>query len=411
MRAMAMDMARHRMALILVGLGWASAAYAQIDPAKRELIQLGYNQPIQGKAPLSGYAFYYLNLPRFLETNLTLRLAVAPVYLDTELGIAGVLGPHTDIGVGIHGGGFADGYAEVRRGDFIESESFTGHGGGFSASLYHLFNPGRMIPLSAVFRVENHYSVYSEADDTADNFDVPDDHATWHFRGGLRWGGIEPTMSPEFAMELSAWYELQARTDSGPYGFTGDRRVEPISHLFWARALISYTFTNWAHQVALSLTAGGSAETDRFSAYRLGGLLPLVAEFPLSLPGYYFQEISTETFALFGANYLLPLDSESQWALSFVAAAAVTEYVDGLEQPGSWHTGVGAGVRWRPIKTWQLSVGYAYGIDALRNGDRGAHSIGFLMQWDLEAAGRGLFEPGEYPIRSRGLQRLLDFNR
>ncbi|HKQ37089.1 MAG TPA: hypothetical protein VJ063_03360 [Verrucomicrobiae bacterium] len=399
------------LALILAVAGWACSAHGQIDPAKRELIQLGYNQPIQGKGPLSGYAFYYLNLPEFLETNLTLRLAVAPVYLDTELGIRQVFGPHTDIGLGLHGGGFADSYAEIRHGKFRESESFTGHGGGVSASLYHLFNPGRMIPLSGVFRVENHYSVYARDDKTADTFEVPDDRSTWNFRTGLRWGGIEPTMSPEFGLELSAWYEAQARTDSGRYGFNGDRRVEPLSHLYWARALISYTFTNWAHHLAISMTIGGTSEADRFSAYRLGGLLPLAAEFPLSLPGYYFQEISAKRFALLGANYLLPLDPESKWALSFVAAGAVTEYLEGLQQPGSWHSGVGAGIRWRPTKTWQMSVAYAYGVDALRNGDRGAHSIGFLMQWDLEAAGRGLFEPGEYPIRSRGLQRLLNFGQ
>jgi hypothetical protein len=403
-----MDKAR---ALILAVAGWAFAAHGQIDPMKRELIQLGYNQPIEGKGPLSGYAFYYLNLPQFLETNLTLRLAVAPVYLDTELGIGKVFGPHTDVGVGIHGGGFADSYSEIRRGDFVESESFTGHGAGVSASLYHLFNPGRLIPLSGVFRVDNHYAVYSRNDKTSDAFQVPDDRANWNFRTGLRFGGIEPTMSPEFGLELSAWYEAQVRTDSGRYGFNGDRRVQPLSHLYWMRALLSYTFTNWAHHFAVSLTAGGTAEADRFSAYRLGGVLPLAAEFPLSLPGYYFQEISARKFALLGASYLLPLDSENTWALSFVAAGAVTEYVEGLQQPGSWHSGVGAGVRWRPSKTWQISVGYAYGIDALRNDERGAHSIGFLMQWDLEAGGRGLFEPGENPIRSRGLQRLLNFGQ
>src|SRR6185436_12715893 len=112
--------------------------------------------------------------------------------------------------------------------------------------------------------------------------------------------------------------------------------------------------------------------------------LPLAAEFPLTLPGYYFQEISAKRFVLLGANYLLPLDSENKWAISFVAAGAVTEYIEGLQQPGSWHSGVGAGIRWRPWQTWQMSIGYAYGIDALRNDNRGAHSIGFLMQWDLE---------------------------
>ena len=130
---MATDMARARLALILAGVGCACSVQGQIDPMKRELIQLGYNQPIQGKGPLSGYAFYYLNLPQFLKTNLTLRLAVAPVYMDTELGIRQVFGPQTDIGFGLHGGGFADSYAEIRGGNVIESESFTGHGGGVSA--------------------------------------------------------------------------------------------------------------------------------------------------------------------------------------------------------------------------------------------------------------------------------------
>jgi hypothetical protein len=407
----AMDMARSRLALILAAVGWAWLAQGQIDPVKRELIQLGYNQPIQGKGPLGGYAFYYLNLPAFLETNLTLRLAVAPVYLDTELGIREALGPWTDLGLGMHGGGFADGYAEIRRGDFRESESFIGHGGGVSASLYHLFNPGRKIPLSAVLRVETHYSIYSRDDDTADDFELPDDRNAWNFRTGLRWGGIEPMMHPEFSLELSAWYEAQMRTDTGAYGFNNDRKVESVSHLYWARALMSYTLTNWPHQFALSLTMGGSTSADRFSAYRLGGVLPLVAEFPLTLPGYYFQEISAQRFILLGGNYLLPLDRENRFALSFVAAAAVTKYLRGLEQPGSWHSGVGAGLRWRPGKTFQMSVGYAYGVDAIRNSDRGAHSIGFLLQWDIEAAGHGLFEPGDNPIRSRGLPRLLRFGR
>lgn len=404
-----MDKALGKLGVILLSLGLPWGAQGQIDPFKRELVQLGYNQPIQGKGPLAGYAFYYLNLPHFLETNLTLRLAIAPVYVDTELGIGKVFGPHTDIGFGVHGGGFADSYAEIRRGDFRESESFEGHGGGASASLYHLFNPEQRIPLNGVFRVENHYAVYTRDDDTARNFGVPDDRANWNFRAGLRWGGIEPIIFPRVAMELSGWYEAQVRMDSGRYGFNGDRRVEPVSHLYWARALLSYTLTNWQHQFAASLTIGGSEKTDRFSAYRLGGVLPLVAEFPLTLPGYYFQEISARRFALLGANYLLPLDQEDHWAVSFVGAVATTEYLRGLEQPGSWHTGVGAGLRWRPTSNWQISVGYAYGVDAIRNNDRGAHSIGFLLQWDLEAAGRGLFEPGENPIRSRGLQRLLRF--
>src|ERR1051326_7977598 len=81
-----------------------SITRAQIDPVKRELIQLGYNLPLQGSGPLSAYAFYYLNVPHFVRTNLTVRLAVAPVYLDSELGISKVLGEYPHLGGGGAGG-------------------------------------------------------------------------------------------------------------------------------------------------------------------------------------------------------------------------------------------------------------------------------------------------------------------
>src|SRR6185436_13688764 len=88
-------------------------APAQIDPTRRELIQLGFNAPLVGRGPPAAYAYYYLNKPNaFSQSNLTLRLAVAPVYVDSELGIGGALGAKTDVGVGLGGGGFADSYFE-----------------------------------------------------------------------------------------------------------------------------------------------------------------------------------------------------------------------------------------------------------------------------------------------------------
>ncbi|HEX9046334.1 MAG TPA: hypothetical protein VF988_04850, partial [Verrucomicrobiae bacterium] len=98
-------------------------ALAQIDPVKRDLIQVGYNQPAEGRSPIAGYAFYYHNQPDFYRTNLTLRLAVAPTYAESELGIAHALGPNTDLAIGAAGGGFADSYNEIRNGKWIEGES------------------------------------------------------------------------------------------------------------------------------------------------------------------------------------------------------------------------------------------------------------------------------------------------
>src|SRR5262249_49578138 len=215
---------------------------AQIDPIPRELVQVGYNAAFEGHAPLSIYAFYYRNEPGWLEskfhtTNLTSRLAIAPTYLDSELGIAHALGANTDLGIGLAGGGFGDSYNEVRQGTFLPAESFTGHGGEVSLSVYHLFNPQSRIPLYGVLRGTARYSVYDRDHKTDPAFVLPDNQGTLSFPTGLRGGGREPILFPSLAMELSAWYENHYRTDHGPYGFDGDRSLEDHSHLFWGQAL------------------------------------------------------------------------------------------------------------------------------------------------------------------------------
>ena len=60
---------------------------AQIDPISRSQLQIGYDQPVTGKGPQALYAYYYLNEPEFYATNLAMRVAVAPIYVDGELGI------------------------------------------------------------------------------------------------------------------------------------------------------------------------------------------------------------------------------------------------------------------------------------------------------------------------------------
>ena len=379
-------------------------ARGQIDPVNRELFQFGYNAALEGHPPLSAYAFYYRNQPNFLGTNWTLRLAVAPTYLDSELGILHALGEHTDVGIGVAGGGYADSYYEIREGKYLPTESFDGYSGQVNASIYHLFNPGQEIPLNGMLRGIAHYVAYDRSSDTAANFQVPDNMGILSVRTGLRWGGREPTLYPDLAMELSIWYQGDFRTDSDTYGF-GDRRIEAHSHLFWGEALLDYTLPQCHHTIYLSLIAGTSIDADRLSAYRLGALLPMAAEFPLSLPGYYYQELSADKFALLGANYVVPLDERRRWNVSANAATAVVDYLPTLEQPGHWHSGVGGGVFYT-TPSWRVMVGYAYGVDAIRDGGRGAHSIGLLLQLDLTHAKEAFYKP-ESDSHWRGLQRIF----
>jgi len=396
--------------MLLAGFLHPLGTYAQIDPSPRKLVQIGYNAPFEGHPPLSAYAFYYWNQPDFPQTNVTLRLAIAPTYLDSELGIRHLLGENTDLGVGVAGGGFADSYDEIRKGQFLPSESFVGHGVESSLSLYHCFNPGELIPLNGVLRGIAHFSFYNRDNDTAKAFEIPDDRGMFSIRTGLRWGGKEPLLYPSLAMELSVWYQGEFRDDSGQYGLTnvipgGDRKVNSISHLFWGTALLAYTLPKWKHDFYLSLTAGTSIGADRFSAYRLGALLPMGSEFPLSLPGYYYQEISAEQFVLLGGNYIIPIDEKERWNVTMTATTAVVDYLNGLEQPGEWHTGVGAGILYK-TSSLKVMVGYAYGVDAIRSDGRGANSLGVLLQLNLDNAREAMFN-SDSPNRWRGFQRIF----
>ena len=383
------------------------SAEAQIDPENRRLLQIGYNQPLEGRGPMAAYAYYYYNRPHYYQSNITLRLAIAPTYLDSQLGFVDALGPGTDIGLGLAGGGFADSYSEVRLGKLLRDESFVGHGGEVNAAMYHRLNPEQKIPFTLIVRGAIRFSAYETDSDTAPNFELPNDRGTFQLRTGFRWGGREPLMLPAMAMELSAWYEGQFRTSPGAYGFNGDRNVESTTHLAWARGLLAYTFPEWHHYVSISTTLGTSLHSDRLSAYRIGGSLPLIAEFPLSLPGYYFQELTVRRFALFNGVYSIPVDPNGHWEVMGYAATAVVGHLAGLGQPGDWHSGVGGALVFRPgSKALQIMLGYGYGIDAQRGQERGAHAVGFLLQYDFEQGGPFL-PHGINPTKWRGVDRLF----
>jgi hypothetical protein len=387
---------------------WASSAWAQIDPVRRDLVEIGYNQPLNGHAPLSAYGYYYLNRPEFLRTNLTLRLAIAPVYLDGELGIRSALGANTDLGIGVAGGGFADSYDEIRQGKWLHEESFTGHGALVSASVYHLFNPGARIPLNGLLRAGFHYSLYERDEVTAPNFVLPPDQPVALVRAGLRWGGIEPVLAPELALEVSAWYEGQLRLDSGRYGYANDRFIEPSVHRFWGRAALAYTLPDLGHQITLSLNAGTTIHPDRFSAYRLGGQLALASEFPFSLPGYYYNELSARNFLLVGGGYTIPFGPDKRWSVTPGGFTGMLAYTPGEQQSNLWNSGVGITFGYEsPGKRAKYLLAYGYGIDAIRSGGRGGHSLAFMLQLDLEKSRPGAPEQENMYGHPGLLQRLI----
>ena len=372
-------------------LGSAFAVWAQIDPYSRNLLELGYDYSLSGQGPQSLYAYYYYNNPALMNTNIALRLAVAPVYFDGELGFRQLLSPHTDVGLGLSGGGFGENYYEIRQGQYFKDESFDGHGGGASLNLYHLINPRQMIPLNAVVQGGFHYSTYSRTDRTADSFQLPANRENTFLRAGLRFAGKEPMLYPDLAMEVSVWFERQWRFNGSMYGFADDPlQVQPTTDLYWLYAGLNYAWTNTGHQFTFGLTAGGSENTDRFSAWRLGGVLPLAAEFPLTLPGYYYQELSAQRFVHLSGSYVMPLSADHRWQARLGAASACLDYLAGFAQSSRWQTGVGAALSYTSRnQVWRVIARYGYGFNALRDGREGAHSVGLLFQYNFQQRKQG----------------------
>lgn len=388
-------MRRRSLALALLLL--PAAGRAQIDPERRRMVQVGYDRPLSGQGPIGAYGFLYANQPRFVRDDFTLRLAVAPTYIDSELGIRD-FARRTDAGLGLAGGGFAESYSEVRKGQFFREESFDGHGLSATGSLYPKISPDSwVIPVGLVLRAGAHTKWYNTNKYTSRSFAPPPDHVDYRFRAGVRIGGSPPEVRPRRAAELSFWYQGYLRDRHGRYGFAGDRPLERRTHLFWTRALVAWRQESGRHLRA-AVEAGGSSTPDRINAYRLGGLLPFASEFPLSLPGYFNGELSARRYVLAGTDYLIPLGDTNRWATHVFANSANVTFLRGMDQPGPWNHGVGTGASYvSKGGALGVEVNYAYGINAIRAGGRGAHSVSLVAQIDLVAWKR--VDPDRRPAR------------
>ena len=384
----------------------ASPARAQIDDALRFQLETGYEQGFLQPGPKSPYVYLYVNRPNIHNSSATLRMALAPVYLDTELGIRKAFGDFADAGIGFSGGGWAFGQTEVFRGDEKRGEEFVGHGGGPSVSLYPHFGNLGPAPLNGVLRVSGTYADYRRSRSTAPQFALPDNEWTAAFRAGLRYGGQPPGLDRAPAGEASVWVERRQREHSVAYGYNGDRLAEGETNLYWTRLLFAYTLKDGIIMGA-GVNAGGGAGVDRFSAYRLGGMLLNNSEFPLAIPGYFGQEIAASRFAHVWLRGGLPLDDAKRFVFNVFAAGATITPVTGTDAGGAQHLGLGTGLEFAPRRAaLKGMISYGYAPTAARGSGRGGQGVALSLELD--------FNPAKYtatrrapPDMQQGMRWLL----
>ncbi len=375
---------------------------AQIDDAKRLLLEGGYEDGVGNPGPGSPYAFLYLNRPDIVGKGSALRLALAPVYADAELGLRNVL-PRTGLGFGLSGGGYAFGHAEVRRGDEKSGEDFIGHGGGPSVSLYPRLGDIGPAPLNGVFRVSAAYTAYQRTGRTDPRYEPPPNEWSGAVRAGLRLGGAEPGMDRGRAAEASVWAETRLRDRPASYGYNGDRYVRRNVNLYWARVFLSLPAPGGIHAGG-GMNAGGGGGQGRLSAYTLGGMLTQTSEFPLILPGYFGQEISASRFVHAWARAGVPILGSKRCFVNLTAAAASVRPMYGTDPGGIHHVGLAAGLSFEPAAgPLRVDLTYGYAPTALRGTHRGAQSLAFNFEYDFLAGAPG----ARSKIRQQGLRWLF----
>lgn len=392
-------------ALLAALLLAAAPAKAQIDDAKRLLLEGGNEDGLGYPGPGSPYVFLYLNRPGAAGPGSALRVALAPVFADVELGLPGVFGSRTDLGLGFSGGGYAFGHAQVDRGSEKPGESFIGHGGGPSVSLYPRLGDIGPVPLGGVFRVSYVYTDFQRTVRTDAGYEPPPDEWTGAARAGLRLGGVEPGLDHGQALEVSLWGESRLRDRPASYGYNGDRFVRRNVNLYWTRILVSLPAPH-GMRVGGGLNAGSGAGVSRLSAYSLGGMQTQTSEFPLIIPGYFNHEIFASDFVHAWAHTALPVPGLKRFFLLLTAAGATVTPIRGTDSGGINHAGVSAGIGFSPADgPLHAELSYGYSPTALRGTRRGGHALAFSAEFDFLASGA---KPGpRATTRQQGMRWLF----
>jgi hypothetical protein len=360
------------------------AGFAQVDTEPRRTLTLQTSFPIiDGEERLGGFGLFRFNEPHFPWTNTVLRLLYAGVYLDAELSWLLPGNPRTAVGAGAGGGAYIDSITPYVKGERLSKQEF--YGDNLNARIFINHELGR-IPVAGwgtlPVNLRGSYSVsgsfYRPAPDTS-GFTRPEDFLTQTLRAEFRIGGIRPGLAKRQGAELYVAAEANYRTGFEAFGPTGS---EFAAHSSYQR-LFGSLAGNWPAgdtTVSFRIAGGLGEDIDELSAWKLGGNLTGAEPYAYTLHGYYTREIFAEDFGLANLAVSRRLTAWRELSLHLYGDYAAARTVP--PQDGEWHSffGVGAGIGFRAA--WQIDVllSYGYGINAVRNGERGGHQIGLALE-------------------------------
>jgi hypothetical protein len=317
---------------------------------------------------------------------MALRVIFAGVYADAELSYFLPAQPQTAIGIGGGGGVYIDSLTPYRQGERLSHQQFYGDNANARVFINHElaqipFGDLGKLPVNVRGTYAVTGSFYREAD-TTKSFTIPDDFLTQTVLAELRFGGIEPGLTARRGAELYLAAEANYRSGFDAFGPTGS----PFpAHTTYQRLFGSLGGKIPIKKTILVLRAGGGMgeHVDELSAYKIGGNLTGADAYSYPLHGYYTRELFADDFGLVNTEYIVPLVKSCELAGHLYGDYAVVKEIDvAAGTADQWHSfiGVGTGVSFRTVWDIHALVTYGYGVNAVRNENRGGHEVGLALE-------------------------------
>ncbi len=365
-------------ALLILALAIAPGALCQVDIEHRRTLTLQTGLPLKGDEPANGFGYLWFNQNNYPWTNTALRVIFAGIFVDTELSYFLPANPNIAVGAGMGGGLYIDSITPYQDGEILSNQRFYGD----VATTRVFVNETIPNPTPLPLNVRGTYSVtgsfYRKTDTTSD-FTIPDDFVTQSLTAELRFGGIEPGLTARRGAEL--YLAADANYRSGFEAFGPNGALLP-AHTEYRRVYGSLAAKIPVQQTTFFARVGGGLgeDLDELSAYKLGGNLLGVDQFAATLHGYYTREFFADDFGIANLELRQQLTEEHALAVHLYGDWAVLKPV--APEAPDWDNifGVGAGVSFRALWDIDWLISYGYGINAVRNGERGGHEIGLALE-------------------------------
>ena len=353
---------------------------AQVDVEHRRILTLQSGMAVyQSEEALNGYGYFWFNENHFPWEPTALRVNFAGVYLDSELSYFLPVETVTAVGVRLGGGLFSDDLTPYVQGERLSGQSFYGDSGLASVFVNHeITKVAGKIPLNVRATYQVRRTSYRTTSNTRD-FVLPDDFYTQTVQGEIRLGGLKREITAREGLTAYLLADTNHRTGFEPFGPKG--ALFP-AHTDYQRLLgqlgarIPIKETTWF----LLLTGATGRHLDALSAWRLGGNFVNADPTVYTLHGYYTDEFLARDFGLVNFEVRQQINEAHNVSLHLYADFAVERSVPPDQKNWRSLPGVGAGVGFRTVWETDVLLSYGYGVNAVRNSDRGGHEVAFAIE-------------------------------